>query len=162
MRKERHPDVKREFFELQNSADRSWYDMIQDAPADYSPKWIDRLQEGKLRDYLRQVYLELREEQAKDGKVSVLRDLLIRRLVWCARICDRIEQAMDKAEGEIMADVKGAENKLFLQERYYRLLTQTMLEISYHLHRTGPKPKRKPSPHRLGAGTVDIPDVSEL
>jgi hypothetical protein len=142
--------------------ERRWHEMLRDAPSDYSIHWIDEITDRKLRAYLRQAYLELRQEQDIGKGVSFLRDLLIRRLLWCARIAHRYEGLIEfYAYQDMIAPHSRNKwpSKLAKAERYYSHLTEVMTDICFHLHRTGPKPKKAAdtSAGRVGAGTVQIP-----
>jgi len=153
---------RRDFFHMQQREERRWHEMLRDAPSDYSIHWIDELMDPKLRAYLRQAYIQLRQEQDQGKGVSILRDMLLRRLLWCARIAVRLEGAMEEYEFRDM--IAASRNtqwqaKILKSERYYLRLTQVMVDICYHLNRTGPK-RKKPQDASLGrvaTGTVQIP-----
>lgn len=160
--RDRASQSKRDFFHMQRREERRWAEMLRDAPAEYSPKWIDVIQEPKLRAYLRQVYTEMREEQDDGNGVSVLRDLLLRRLLWCARIAERIEYIMEQYRLKDMIaenDHNPWQGRLLKAEKYYTHLTEVMTDLAFRLHKTAPK-RRKPrstSPGRTDTGTVHIP-----
>lgn len=155
-------ESRRLFFHLREREEIRWREMLRDAPTEYSPHWIDVIQDPKLREYVRQTYLQLREEQDDGTGITVLRDLLLRRLMWCARIAYRIEGVMeDYWIKDLIAekDDNPWRARLLTAERHYTHLTKVMLDLAFHLHRTGPKPKRQAqtSAGRVGAGTVTIP-----
>tara|TARA_R110000772_G_scaffold86132_3_gene180525 strand:+ start:983 stop:1540 length:558 start_codon:yes stop_codon:yes gene_type:complete len=153
---------KRDFFHMLDREDRRWHDMLRDAPSDYSVHWIDELADAKLRAYLRQAYIQLREEQDTGHGVSFLRDLLIRRLLWCARIAHRIEGVIEHYAHQDMIAPNAThqwDGKLAKAERYYSHLTEVMTDICLHLHRSAPKVKMPAgtSAGRTDTGTVQIP-----
>lgn len=151
---------KRDFFHMTRREEKRWHEMLADAPTEYSIHWIDELLDPKLRAYLRQAYIQIRQEQDTGKGVSFLRDILIRRLLWCARIAQRIEGQIEYYSAKDMVSSRMIwANRLAKAERYYTHLTEVMIDICFHLHRTGPKPKKQrgTSAGRVGTGTVQIP-----
>ncbi len=153
---------KRDFFHMIEREERRWHEMLRDAPSDYSPHWIDELADPKLGNYLRQIYLQLRQEQDEGTGVTALRDILLRRLLWCARIAARVEGVIEYyAHQDMIApnDRNRWAAKLAKAERYYSHLTEVITDICFHLHRTGPgrKMPEGTSTGRTATGTVQIP-----
>ncbi len=146
-----------DFFHMKERRAQQWVEMLSDAPTDYHPDFIDRLQNEPLREHLRNLYMELRREQDTGGGVTRLRDLMLRRVVWLARIASKLEDEIERAEIEDLAALKdhGQKRKLERLNTLYLRVTKTMLEISYHI--TPPKKRRKTSAGRLGLGKVVIP-----
>ena len=89
----------------------------EDAPARYSPMWIDILQDAGLRAQLRGAYLLVRKQVDKGRGISVVRDFLIRRFIWCERICNRLEMEIEFEELERKAG-RGTE---YYMEGLYRM-----------------------------------------
>ncbi len=81
--------------------ERDWRDMLVDAPSGYSPQWLGAIEDEKLQGHCRKLYIQLRRDSDNGNGVSLMRDLVLRRIVWAVRILERVEQAVEFWDGEI-------------------------------------------------------------
>lgn len=87
-------------------------DLLIDAPGKYSPDWLESLSDPNLKKHCRQLYLRLKKDSDAGHGVSMLRDVVLKRIVWNLRIIDRVEQAIAKYDKLELAGYEGAEEKL--------------------------------------------------
>jgi hypothetical protein len=73
--------------------------------------------------------LQLRKDADNGYGVTLLRDLLLRRLVWSVRILERVEQAIVKWDMADLAGIEGAEDKLVEYMRFYDFHVRTMNRV---------------------------------
>jgi len=92
---------KKQTFEWKTAL--NWRDMLVDAPASFSPHWLGTIEDKKLAAHCQKLYMQLRRDADNGNGVSLLRDLVLRRIVWSVRILERIEQAIVHWDKEVDA-----------------------------------------------------------
>lgn len=105
----------------------NWRDMLIDAPAGYSPQWLGAITDKNLRNHVQKLYLQLRRDADNGNGVSLMRDLVLRRIVWSNRILERVEQAIAHWDREVDAGQPGAEEMLLNYMRYHTHQTHELI-----------------------------------
>lgn len=104
-------------------------ELIADAPAQFGPQWLDSIENQALKRHVHQAYMAIRRQQDDGTGISVLRDMLIRRIVYLERICNRLELAMEHWTDQYIAGHPNAEFKLLEYQRYYSYNAHVMRGI---------------------------------
>lgn len=104
--------------------------MLIDAPSGYSPQWLGAIEDKKLQRHCRKLYIQLRKDSDNGNGVSLMRDLVIRRIVWAVRILERVEQAVEFWDGSTSKYRKRNNEKMAL-ECEDRLIGYMMMHQRY-------------------------------
>lgn len=104
-------------------------EMLHDAPTHYAPQWLDHIQNDALKAHVRDTYMAIRAEQDDGRGITALRDLMIRRLVYSERICNRLEMAMEHWTDQYIAGNAEAEARLLEYQRFYSYHANVMRSI---------------------------------
>ena len=108
-----------------------WIDMLRDAPRFYHPDWMHPIRDPGLKAHVKKLYLQLRRDADNGSGVTLLRDLVLRRIVWNMRILERIEQAIEEWDIKVLASVPGAEEMLLEYMRFHQSQSkQLIMEIN--------------------------------
>jgi len=140
------------FFTLSANWKASWVDALNDAPGWYNPNFLELIENDELRDGLQDLLDALIEEAEEEGKpVGPLRNLLLRRVVWLARVCERMEYRMEE-----LADSSDPADKALLDQccDWYAQQTSAMLDVMFYLappnYRSTKRKNRKERRRRTG------------
>ncbi len=108
----------------------NWRDMLVDAPSLYSPSWLGAITNKELAAHCNKLYMRLRKDMDNGNGVSLMRDLVLRRIVWSVRILERVEQAIVEWDGRVDEGERDAERMLSgymdLHRRQCRLLNESI------------------------------------
>ena len=104
--------------------------MLVDAPSGYSPQWLGAIEDKRLKKHCRDLYIQLRKDSDNGNGVSLMRDLVIRRIVWAVRILERVEQAVEFWDDAINKYRKRKDDKMAL-ECEDRLIGYMMMHQKY-------------------------------
>ena len=144
----------------------NWRDMLNDAPSRYSPHWMGLIEDEKLAAHCQMLYMQLRQDADNGNGVSLMRDLVLRRIVWSVRILERVEQALLYWEGKIEDDdYPLAEEMLVKYMKFHsQQSNQLMDSISKVLVEMPPlKTVRQiAGGHRRAQDKVTFPETEEL
>ncbi len=73
------------------------------------------------------MYLQLRKDADNGSGVTLLRDLVLRRIVWNMRILERIEQAIEEWDLKVLASVPQAEEILLEYMRFHQSQSRQLI-----------------------------------
>lgn len=121
-----------------NLLTRDEQQMIEDAPAEYFPRWLDVVADPSLRASLQLKYMQLRADHDDGSGIPAGRDMILRRIIYLDRIAQRLESARERVLQEVErrgVRGRGAKehqqwHKILLQhEEAYERITTRMVSM---------------------------------
>lgn len=93
-----------------SKTEKNWRDMLLDAPSGYCPHFMGTCGDEKLAAHFQKLYMQLRRDSDNGNGVSLMRDLVLRRIVWSVRILERVEQAIEYWDHQVSVRIKEREH----------------------------------------------------
>lgn len=140
---------------------RPRYDMptVPDAQPPYEYDWLERIENPLLREYCQGLYDQLEAELADAGAVSMMRQMLLRRLTYMARMCERLESVMDQLEDRLSRRFTRADDmRLDETMSFYDQHVKHMAQLVKTLLRSSPATGAGKMPRGRSTVTFEIPE----